>query len=391
MIQRILQARNFFASLLAAATGMALYFRTPFPDSNLFLQVMALRGHHAFLFFKYSYMLFLYTTPYILYSILLSGVYIFALKAGSKIRAGRLPLYSEPRKRTELSLVVGEVHQPRKQVPSETPHWLEIPERGLFTGIAIVGAVGSGKTAACMYPFAEQILAYRADDPDRRIGGLILEVKGDFCAKVRDILARHGRAEDFVEISLESDYRYNPLHNDLDAYALAYNIASLLNNLFGRGKEPFWQQAYTNLVKFIILLHKVAFDYVTLFDVYECAINPDLLESRIEEAQRRLIEADFALLWKEEYLKYPRDLAPFRFRLEQESNRYRAPLTPGLIAVLKDKRLQWEAENGSRKNPVPVRKKAQLEAVKRWFFNDWRRIEPKLRTSIVEGISVFLS
>jgi hypothetical protein len=29
--------------------------------------------------------------------------------------------------------------------------------------------------------------------------------------------------------------------------------------------------------------------------------------------------------------------------------------------------------------------------VKRWFYNDWRRIEPKLRTSIVEGISVFLS
>jgi hypothetical protein len=32
-----------------------------------------------------------------------------------------------------------------------------------------------------------------------------------------------------------------------------------------------------------------------------------------------------------------------------------------------------------------------LEAVKRWFYNDWRRIENKLRTSIVEGISVFLS
>jgi len=33
----------------------------------------------------------------------------------------------------------------------------------------------------------------------------------------------------------------------------------------------------------------------------------------------------------------------------------------------------------------------QFEAVKRWFDHDWRRIEPKLRTSIVEGISVFLS
>jgi hypothetical protein len=391
VIQRILHSRHFLACLLSAATGMALYFRAPFPEDNIFLRVMAIRSLSAFLFLKYSYTLFLYTTPYLVYSILLSGVYIFALKTGRRIRAGKLPLYSDPRKRTELSLVVGEVHHPRKQVPSETPRWLVIPERGLFTGIAIVGAVGSGKTASCMYPFAEQILAYRAQDPDRRIGGLILEVKGDFCGKVQEILARHGRVGDYVEISLESEYRYNPLHNDLDAYALAYNIASLLNNLFGRGKEPFWQQAYTNLVKFIILLHKVAFDYVTLFDVYECAINPDLLESKIKEAERRLIEADFAMLWEEEYLKHPRDLDRFKFRLDKESNRYRAPLTPGLVAVLKDKAIQWEAENASRKNPVPAHKKAQLEAVERWFFQDWKRIEPKLRTSIVEGISVFLS
>lgn len=44
----------------------------------------------------------------------------------------------------------------------------------------------------------------------------------------------HVRADDYVEISLESEYRYKPLQNDLDAYALAYNIASLLNNLFGQ-------------------------------------------------------------------------------------------------------------------------------------------------------------
>lgn len=68
-------------------------------------------------------------------------------------------------------------------------------------------------------------------------------------------LARPGFAP-----TLDSQYRYNPPHNDLEAYALAYGIASLLNNLFGRRKEPFWEQAYTNLVKFIILLHKVVYD-----------------------------------------------------------------------------------------------------------------------------------
>ena len=115
----------------------------------------------------------------------------------------------------------------------------------------------------------------------------MLEVKGDFCHKVKRILESTGAATDYMEVSLESDYRYNPLYNDLDAYALAYGIASLLNNLFGKGKEPFWQQAYTNLVKFVILLHKVLYDYVTLFDVYQCAINPDLLEEKIQEGEER--------------------------------------------------------------------------------------------------------
>jgi hypothetical protein len=143
VIQRILHARNFLACILAAATGMALYFRAPFPDANLFLQIMAIRSSAAFLFFKYSYIPFLYTTPYIAYSVLLSGVYIFALKATRTIRAGKLPICPDPAQRTELSLVVGELHHPRTQMPSETSHWLVIPERGLFTGIAIVGAVGS--------------------------------------------------------------------------------------------------------------------------------------------------------------------------------------------------------------------------------------------------------
>ena len=138
-----------------------------------------------------------------------------------------------------------------------------------------------------MYPYAKQLLAYRSRDPQQSIGGLVLEVKGDFCRKVRTILeSARTRTDDYVEVNLNADYRYNPLYNDLDAYALAYNIASLLNNLFGKGKEPFWQQAYTNLVKFIIQLHKVAYDYVTLFDVYECAINPELLDRKIHEAEQ---------------------------------------------------------------------------------------------------------
>jgi hypothetical protein len=78
VIQRILYARHFLACILAASTGMALYFRVPFPEDNLFIHVMEIRSSSAFLFFKCSYTLFLYTTPYIAFSVLLSGFYIFA-------------------------------------------------------------------------------------------------------------------------------------------------------------------------------------------------------------------------------------------------------------------------------------------------------------------------
>ena len=391
MIQQVLKERNFIACVLAAGTGMFLYFHYPFPEENFYLELIFLWARPVFRGMKYCYAVFLYTTPYIIYLFLLSGLYIFTLKRPPRPKPGKPPAYPSISNRSDLFLVLGEVHNPRTPEPSEVPYWLTIPERGLFTGIAVFGAVGSGKTSACLYPYAEQILAFRAEDPARRIGGLVLEVKGDFCRKVHSILARYGREADYVEISLDSKYRYNPLHNGLDAYALAYSIASLINNLFGRGKEPFWQQAYTNLVKFIILLHKVAYDYVTLFDIYECTISPDVLERKIHDAELRLEECYFLLISPEDYRGRSRDLNSFGFQFDRALQMFRARETPGLISYVNKNSIECERLSESGANEIDEDRYEQLQAVKRWFYNDWKRIEPKLRTSIVEGISVFLS
>src|SRR5580698_6041959 len=342
MFRRILDSRSFVAALLAMATGLVLFYRVPFPENQVFLKVIALRAPHALHSFRYIYWLCLFSTPYMAYAGALSVAYTFTLKLGRKIVPGRLPTYPDPRKRDELFLVLGEVHEPRKPGPSKTPHWLTVPERGLFTGIAVFGAVGSGKTSSCLYPFAEQILAYKASNKDQRIGGLVLEVKGDFCKRVKEILERSGRGEDYIEISLDSDYRYNPLHNDLDAYALAFNIASLLNNLFGRGKEPFWQQAYTNLVKFIILLYKVAYGYVTLFDVYECAISPDLIEKKIQEAEEIVMGRHFVAVTTQLFGERAADLAGLGFQHRSNENRYVAAATPELRELLRTKGIPFE-------------------------------------------------
>lgn len=230
--------------------------RYPFPEGDALLQVIFDHNPYLFQTLRWSWMAMLFTTPALAFSGIFSLVFIFTGRDGRQGRSRLAPcpiaVSTGP-----LHVVLGEIHHPRKPAPVESPAWLTIPDRGLFTGMAIFGAVGSGKTSCCMRPYAKQILSWRAEDPASRIGGIVLEVKGDFCHPVRQILKEAGREEDYIEISLASKYTYNPLANDLDAFALAYSIAGLLNNLYGRGKEPFWQQAYTNLVKFIILLHKV--------------------------------------------------------------------------------------------------------------------------------------
>ena len=248
-------------SAVTGAVGLHVY---PFPSDHVVLALVRLERPLVYAGFAYTYAALWVSSSFFLASVGFSCLYIFVPRDGRSASMGPLPPYPAPEHRADLFVVLGEQHRRSTPERAATPTWLTIPERGLYTGTLIVGAIGSGKTSACMYPYVEQLLAYRASDPVRKAAGLVLEVKGDFCRQVRDILTRHGRADDYVEVSLDSPYRYNPLHNDLDAYALAYGIATLMTNLFGRGKEPFWQQASTNLVKFVILLHQTLDDYVTL-------------------------------------------------------------------------------------------------------------------------------
>ncbi len=390
MIQRILASKNLTACLLACATGLTLHLKWPFPGHEPVLQLIALREPAIYDGLSYIYSLFLFTTPYVLFSLVLSCLYVFASRPQEKTRSLALAPYSDPSQRESLFLTLGEVHDPRKAVPNDRPYWLNVSERGLFTGIAIFGAIGTGKTSGCIYPYAKQLLAYKSRDPQQRIGGLVLEVKGDFCRKVRTILESHDRTDDYVEVNLNADYRYNPLYNDLDAYALAYNIASLLNNLFGKGKEPFWQQAYTNLVKFIIQLHKVAYDYVTLFDVYECAINPELLDRKIHEAEQ-LVRGRHYFVVSDSLFRVHPELERFHFVADEPARSHKALQSDALENILTAENVDYECQVEASSGLVDPLKAEILEGVKRWFYHDWRRIENKLRTSIVEGISVFLS
>jgi len=400
MMQRVLNSKNFLAVLLTMLTGTLLYFKMPWPMTaslapqtwnEYFLRLIALRDPWTYAGLKAAYHVMLFTTPYIGYSLVLSALYIFALRTARRIKPQPLPPYPAIPSRNELYVVIGEIHHPRKFVPAEAPYWLTIPARGLFTGTIIIGATGAGKTACSMYPFTEQLLGFKAELPDERLSGIILEVKGDFCRKVQTILKDHGREPDYVSISLHSQWAYNPLHNELDGYSMAVGIANLLNSLFGKGKDPFWQQAYTNLVKFTIILHKYCFGYVTLFDVYECAISARVLEKKIRQAEEKILGKPFLAVPREAFQPFAKELTEAGFEADATGQIYRARDSAAARAALQKAGLEITVQHESGPNGGDEDLQGRLESVKRWYYDDWSNIDKKLQSSVVEGISVFLS
>ena len=382
----------FFAGLWYAVWH---FLRRPFPalgESPL----LDLMNYHTPTFYEWV-MLWYYAAPFV--TVMLAGLFVMSIwKVWFESRGrdfatfGRLPTWPLSPDQKAPGIVIGEVHHPVEAREIFNPSWLTIPERGLYTGVAIFGAVGSGKTSACMNPFARQLLGWQAANPQKRAAALVLEVKGDFCYDIRQILTEAGREKDYIELGMEGRWQWNPLSAWwLDSYSLAYTVSSLLNQLFGKGKEPFWQQAYTNLVRWIIELHRVFPErWVTLQQVYRCAIDPELFAAKIEEAEKLSDDLNKGTVFvsRDVFTAQPMNLAEWVWEDADDPKEKRAVYTRPMKAKLDElkiaHRIVWETGPGA-----DTRKR--VEAVKRWFVHDWQTLDNKVKSSIVEGVSVFLA
>ena len=209
---------------------------------------------------------------------------------------------------------------------------------------------------------------------------------------IRQILVEAGRGQDYIELGMDARSQWNPLSAWwLDSYSLAYTVSSLLNQLFGKGKEPFWQQAYTNLVRWIIELHRVFPErWVTLQQVYRCAIDPELFAAKIEEAEKLSDDLNTGTVFvKEDVLKAQLiNLAEWHWidapgGKEQQAD-YTRPMKAKLDKLKIAYRIVWEPGPGDET-------RERVEAIKRWFVHDWQTLDNKIKSSIVEGVSVFLA
>ena len=381
-----------------AAVGWAAwsFVHRPFPPLDEH-PILVLVEYHTPNFFD-ALVVWYYVTPFAV--VMLTGFISVSIwrvwlegRRSDFASYSKLPPWPLDPEQKAPAIVIGEVHHPVEAREVFSPSWLTIPERGLYTGVAIFGAVGSGKTSACMNPFARQLLGWQAGSEQKRAAALVLEVKGDFCHDIRQILVEAGRGQDYIELGMDAPSQWNPLSAWwLDSYSLAYTVSSLLNQLFGKGKEPFWQQAYTNLVRWIIELHRVFPErWVTLQQVYRCAIDPELFAAKIEEAEKLSDDLNTGTVFIKEHVLQAQNinLAEWNWVDAPETQDdvqavYTRPLKAKLDKLKIPHEIVWEPGPGEDT-------RERVEAVNRWFVHDWQTLDNKIKSSIVEGVSVFLA
>lgn len=82
-----------------------------------------------------------------------------------------------------------------------------LSEASLYQNILITGTIGSGKTSSAMYPFTRELIKYKYSDPDKKLGMLILDVKGNYYSQVQKYASYYRREDDLVVIELRRRYK----------------------------------------------------------------------------------------------------------------------------------------------------------------------------------------
>ena len=80
-----------------------------------------------------------------------------------------------------------------------------------------------------MYPFTRQLMEYNYKEKEKKIGMLILDVKGNYYKQVKEYAQKYNLEKDLVVLSLNSNVKYNPLHKpNLKPQILANRLKTIL-------------------------------------------------------------------------------------------------------------------------------------------------------------------
>ena len=158
-----------------------------------------------------------------------------------------------------------------------------LPKQGLYQNILITGTIGSGKTSCAMYPFTKQLIKYKYNDSSKKLGMLILDVKGNYYSQVKKYAKYYKREEDLIVIGLDENIKYNPLDKpNLKPTILANRLKTILTLFSKNNSESYWlDKAEQILAECIKLCRLYNNNYVTFSEIHKLVTVPNYYNEKL--------------------------------------------------------------------------------------------------------------
>lgn len=178
---------------------------------------------------------------------------------------------------------------------SQTNLPIYLPESSLYQNIFITGSIGSGKTSSSMYPFTEQLISYESSSPNKKLGMLILDTKGNFYSQVKNYVNKYNRQKDLIILGLSSPCTYNPLDKpNLKPIVLANRLKTILTLFSPNNSESYWLDKVEQILSEAIKLCRFYnHNYVTFTEIHKLITNYEYFSQKVTLLRDRFQKNEF--------------------------------------------------------------------------------------------------
>ena len=192
--------------------------------------------------------------------------------------------FINPIRSLTLELLVGQNEKTKEPI--------YLPEKSLYQNIFITGTIGTGKTSSAMYPFTKQLISYEHNNENKKLGMLILDVKGNYYQKVLEFAKEFNREDDVITIELNGKYTYNPLDKpNLKPSILANRLKTILLLFSQNNSESYWLDKSSQILEECIKLCRLYNEnYVTFQELHKLVTVPNYYLEKTVLLRQKFLE-----------------------------------------------------------------------------------------------------
>ena len=162
-----------------------------------------------------------------------------------------------------------------------------VPIKGLYQNVLITGSIGSGKTSTAINNIVTGLI-------NKNLTGLIIDIKGNYYSTLEKICKKYNLQKKIEVISLNSNFKYNPLASNISNFEKSADIKKILNIISnGKNTESFWLDKVEMYTRAFLCILEIAGEKINFKNLNDVICKNDFLNELLLKAKENILTKNY--------------------------------------------------------------------------------------------------